>query len=525
MTNPSKREFPVHTRGELRDSLLESLRWNLARLTNPKTGVAFTDDEIAAATSPGTREYARAEAIDLVVGMASEARAMFVVDQTHPRTANTWFLDHVWGPLAFGRDAPDGGRLPAGRAAGRIRWEATPGTLFVGSTTIPDEFAHVVDIKGQRFQVLFSEQATAAGYADLYVRAIDGGAQGNVALNTKGRGVISPAGAVPEGVTVIVADFAGGRVRETDDEFSRRIEDELSVKQAPGSPAQIRSWGRKADVNVLDVYVYPCALHAGTVRVAVLQKRVTEGPTALIASLPVIASVQGVLTAPAAEQQPVEPIFVTTTATPSNVDVAIGLRMRPRSRAGWTDGSPWPAVAAKVTVVTTQLDFRIEGVSAPISIAPGSSVPALMLWNNATSKFELLSVSAVTLVAGTTWRVQLAAAPTATVVVGTRVSADNGKRDAIAATIEQYFDSLGPGELVASTDVRYWRAFRRPSPDLSAPMEPGSSLATWLEETLGTAASQEAVSFTPTTPSPAVPSDAGDPPEKLVVRHVGVYPL
>ena len=67
------RPFAYVERGQTRDDILMMFRDGLRQLTNPETGTAFSEDEIAEATQAGSRWWIEAEAIDLVVAQPSQA--------------------------------------------------------------------------------------------------------------------------------------------------------------------------------------------------------------------------------------------------------------------------------------------------------------------------------------------------------------------------------------------------------------------------------------------------------------------
>jgi hypothetical protein len=139
MATPDERSFVVIQRGAIRDNIiLATFRNELRSSVNPTTGIAFTEDEIARATGPGTRFYIEADAIDLFA-MAAQQRALFFASQIDPRRANTQFLEQFHGALWLGPDS----KLPATGASGEVRAKGSNGTIIPGSSTVGDPVAAV----------------------------------------------------------------------------------------------------------------------------------------------------------------------------------------------------------------------------------------------------------------------------------------------------------------------------------------------------------------------------------------------
>ena len=277
-----ERNFTVFPRGEIRDEILTSFRYGLRQIDNPDTGVAFSETEIATATARLSRFWIEADAIDLVL-LTVQNRDLFFADQARPDRANHEFLTNYHGVLW------DVAKLEASGGSGQVLAPATTGTIFTGSTTIPDAAAiYGTDPQGLRFQVLFTATATAGGItingeavdgATLQIKGIDTGPDTNLAAATEIKWANAPPGA-PAPAIVDSDDFTGGFGDETDAEFARRILTAIREKEGAGNNPEMRAWAKSASTAVEDAFIYACALHAGSVRVAIVQKRGdVEGPT------------------------------------------------------------------------------------------------------------------------------------------------------------------------------------------------------------------------------------------------------
>jgi uncharacterized phage protein gp47/JayE len=514
------RQFAFFQRGELREEILGSFRIGLRQLVNPDTAQPFTEVEIAVATGDLSRWWSEADAIDLVL-LAGQGRSLYLVDQVMVPTAGTAFLEGYHGPQWAVS------KLPATGGGNDVTAYGAVGTTFIGSTTIGDPAAHTcTDPAGNTYQVLASKTIGGGTSTTITLVGVSTGIQTNVDAGTKFKWATGPLGATDD--PVAIDDFTGGTNEETDAEFAQRILDGIRHKAAAGNPSHIRSWARAASNAVSDAYVYPCAWNAGSVLVAVVQKRAgVLGPTARIPSVATMTKVTQQLTPPASPVMPVPPHLVALPVVGQSSDMALQLAL-PRGRSsGWTDPAPWPAsgvsgVAATIVLVTNSTHFRIE---ANVAIPVGVSAPSMMLWNAVTSRFEKLNVQSVSVSAGTQYNVVLTSPPTATVAVGGMISPDTGRRDLLGASLEAYFDSLGPGEVVnLSTDLRAHRAFRFPEPSETAPQRCGSAVISFLQDAIGSAlADGELASVSVSTPS--LPTDPILGPKLIVPGRVGVYAL
>ncbi len=520
MAASEDRKFPTFARGFLRDDMLAWFRNYLRTAVDPDTGQAFNETDIQAATSELSRYWSEADALDLALA-GGQQRALWLADQAHPLTASDqWLRTHhaaLWKRV--------GPPLAASSGAGPIEWKATPGVVFVGSTTRPDPAAHKIRVDAYTFQVLNTVVTPASGIAKLTVRALETGFATNIAVGARASAAFAPPGALPTGITV-TERFSGGAPAESAKEYGRRIVDFIRRPQGAGNPPQIRAWARKASTAIEDGFVYSCALECGSVVVCVLQKRGdSEGPEARLAGGTVLSDATAYLAAPSSPDVPVPPQTLVLTATSTRVDTMLRLRMARASKSGWADATPWPAqtsVPATITTVSTQKLIRIT-VSAGVG-APPATTPALMVWDVARSRFVHLVVQSVATISPTVYELTLAAEPDVTLATGQYVSPGNKLAAGIAKGAQRYHDSLGPGEVVdLATSTLAHRAYRFPVPEEEWPSQAGTDIGTFLRDELGGASSNETVVSQSTT-TPAVPTDPASGPRLLTLGRLAVYP-
>lgn len=526
-----EREFRLYRRGERREEILTSFRVHLRKLTNPDTGLPFTESEIATATAKHSIFWIRADAIDLVL-LGSQNNAMWMADQVRVGRAGTSWLESYHGRMWQEE------RLSAEGGAGIVEQEAVAGTIFPGSTTLPDEAAYQCTAPdGKLFQLLYT--TTAGGYptskATMTFKGVDTGDETNLVVGDE----LTPAANEPSGASgtpTVTENFSGGAPDETDAEYADRIGDRIADKPASGNRAHVRAWARQASASIEDAFVYPCALNAGSIVVCITQKRGTAvGPLARIPNSATLAAAIAYLTPPASPVLPARP-FVLVVAPqepdPGTFEASDGvlqLSMPVGVSSGWTDPEPWPGTnssgaAATITTVTDQTHVKVTIPSGSIGLPTGVSAPGMMVWDEDSSRYEELQVQSVVLDAGLVYDVTLSAAPSKTLATGDYVCPDNGQREDIAEAVEAYFDSLGPGELVDSDDVLYHRAVRWPLASEAWPQRAGDGVITFLLDALGTSLAD--ASLPAMSPSvPTLPDSIYDGPRMCILGKIGIYQL
>jgi hypothetical protein len=520
------RFFDTPQRGSLREQWLATYRNGLRSLVDPSTGAPFPEADIARATQEGSQLYARAEAVELIA-LGIHAKAPAIADQIAPSRSTTGVLSELHAKM---RDMP---RLDAAGATLKAQAKADVGAVFVGSTTIPDaSAAFAVDSAGRRYQVLFTVTTPIGGLAGsdpafpLVLVGVDTGEATNLPAGSKLTwGGNQPLSAAKEFTTT--EDGSGGIDAETDAEWAARMEADDAHKPESGNNAHVRKWAREASNAVEDTFVYACAKYAGTKVVAVTQKRgrqteaAPKGPLARIPSAGTLARVRAYLVPPGSPKVPERVVSVVVAPTTTYTNLSIGLAL-PRGRGlGWSDVRPWPSYSAGpaiITAIATPTSFTLTTPSEPTGTAP-----KLMQWVRSISRWEELRVASVAALGVNTWTVTLSSAPSNALTIGSYVSPLVRGYALLALAVERYFDSLGPGEVVAATDTRFVRAARFPDPVERYPYRAGSAILSTLQAALvGTLTSGELLAISTTTP--AIPADPVSGPALLVAGHVAVYP-
>jgi len=527
MPSSAEREWVQFNRGELREAVLQDFRDGLRRLDNPDTGLPFTEDVLRRATARGGRFYREADADDQIL-IGIQKRDEFFAQQIRIDRAGSSFLRNYHAKL-WGESF-----LDAFGGSGEVLAHGTPGTTWLGSTLVPDAFAVTGTDPGQRrYQVVTGGVANSIGFATLTLVAIDGGDETNPAVGTAITWTNPPPGSDPS-APVKDLDFRGGLDAETDADFASRLMARVRHKPASGNWAHLRAFARAASVSVEDAFVYPCAFLAGSVLIALTAKRgAALGPLGRVPGFNVLQAVTAMLVPPSSPLVPGRAFVVVLPVTTTSSNLVVQLAQPLGSNAGWLDATPFPRVngttAVAITTLTSQILFRITASSAgqlPQGVAGPLSGVRLMVWAPLTSTFESLVVQTVTDLGATVYEVQLATAPAKTLALGDWISPDMGTRGAtLAAAVTEYFDSLGPGEVInLLTDERAVRAFRNPAPSEESPSRAGQSVVSFIGDAMGAAVTDATLASISVT-DPPVPSDPVLGPSLLVAGKFAAYAL
>lgn len=531
MTAPADREFAVFPRGYIRDKIiLANFRNGLRALTNPETGQPFTEDEIQRATQQGGRWWSEANAIDLM-GMSQQRNAIYLSDQTRIERASTSFLHDFHGRMW--KEGP----LAATGGAGEVLVPAVAGTIIVGDPEPEAPGAYWArDPAGNRFQVFATVVTPAGGVATVTMFGIDTGAATNLDPGTKLVWTLRDPSMAPE-ASVGAAQFTGGTDKETDAQFASRLLGRIAHKPAAGNDPHNRAWARESSNAVEDAFVYPIAFHAGSMLVAITQKRAgVKGPLARIPSSSTLAAAIAYMTPPTSPVVPTPPHVVVTPSNAESSDMVLRLSMALGTDGGWKDPVPFPAYHAttpKLTTVSSQTDIRVTApgdATLPgqpaLATLTGDDAPQMMVWDEARSEFVELAISSVEDLGSNVFRILLSAAPaTMTLAVNQIVSPLVPRHAIVSEALTDYFDELGPGDLFdVTTDPRGARGLRFPDVSEERPFRAGAVAATRVIEALGGSASDATLDSISLT-EPSYPTDLTDGPNMLVPGTVGVYTL
>lgn len=539
LTTPVDREFAVLPRGWIRDRVvLANFREGLRALTNPETGLPFTSDEIQRATQPGSRWYVAAQAID-DYGQGEQRKALWMADQIRIERASTKWLEgyhaRLWGAE----------KLAATGGSGEVTVTGTIGTIVLGSTTLGAPGAYTArDGAGNVYQVLTTETMTS-GSLNVTMSAIGTG-EGTNAKVAGGPLTWVTRDPNMDPTATVVADFTGGTSRETDADQASRIAGIIRHRPGGGNDAQVRAWARSVSNAIEEGFVYPCAFFAGSILIAITQKRGTAtGPTKRQPSVGTLANAIAYLTPPLSPVVSPRAFVVVTGWNAQPSDIALQLVLQKASPNGWTDPRPFPArptdaaplVAPRVVAVTDNTHFDIScprdatlpGQAALATLPNGSAVPpTMMIWDDTQSAFLQLSVLSIQDLGGFLFRVILNSPPTGvTVATGMRISPamSEQRRAIVAAAITDYFDTLGPGELFdLAQDPRGGRCERFPATGEDKPSRAGAVVATRVIEALGGSSADGALMSMSRT-LPDYPTNLVNGPNMITCGHVGVYEL
>lgn len=548
MASPDERAFVVFPRGYVRDSIiLANFRNYLRTATNPANGQQFTEDEVIRATAPGTRFYIEADAIDLY-GQASQQRALFFAAQIDPRSANAEFLKNYHGPLWLGDDS----QLPATPSSGPVLATGTNGTFIPGSINVPDVTAAVAtDPNGLRYQN--STPATISnGQALLTLISIDTGFVTRLPTGTELRW---SSGTNPgtDPTANVTDDFDGGFDAETDEEYAERIVQRIRYRPASGNAVHFQAWSQESSGAVEQAFVYACAMNAGTTQVAVLEKRpaqvegvIPEGPNARLPSLATLNTVAAYVIPPGSPVVPERALVLVTGVRAQPADLVVRISMSVGRNGGWADATPWPSFSAGQPEVPLTLvsgggltlrfvtDVGLPGDAISLS---GANAPKLMLFNEEVSRWVKLDVASVSdpspgSSSPRTFVVTLSSLPelyddTKTArdpLVGDRISPYTDRLAIVAKSVEAYFDSLGPGEVISSSDSRFARAARRPTQAMQFPIRAGQGVLRYLLSGLGGVAADAELSYISRN-EPDVPTNVTDGPNMVTFGAMSIFPL
>lgn len=536
LSTPVDREFAILSAGYIRDKVvLANFREGLRSLVNPETGLAFTNDEIQRATQPRSRWYVGAQAID-DYGQGEQRKALWLADQIRIERASTKWLEGFHAKL-WGEE-----KLAASGGSGAVLVPGVPGTIVAGSTTLGDPSAYTArDGAGNVYQVFSGGTIDVNGVGLFTMQAVGVGVGTNPTAGTQLTWIFRDPNMGPQ--ATVDSDFSGGTDRETDAEQASRIAGVVRHRPGGGNDAQVRAWARASSNAIEEGLVYPCFLSSGSTLVALTQKRGgLSGPTKRLPSPATLAQAISYLTPPLSPVFPPTAFVVVTgwNAQPSDVILQLGLQRG--SKNGWLDAQPWPSYSATppaITSVVSNTDFNITcpadaTLPAQLALATlvGAAAPRLMLWDQTRSRFAVCSVASIQDLGSSVYRVLLNAAPTVndtpvTVTTGQRVSPamDESRQPIVAKAIEEYFDTLGPGDLFdVQNDPRGGRCVRFPSLQEDKPARAGAVLATRVIEALGGASSDALLAGMSVT-QPSYPTNLVLGPNMITCGHVGVYEL
>jgi hypothetical protein len=296
------------------------------------------------------------------------------------------------------------------------------------------------------------------------------------------------------------------------------------------------AWAREASVAVERAFVYPCCLDSGSTVVCILQKR-QESLGPMVRAVPAEATLYDCTRYLVPPDSPVaaeRAYTVVTQANPQSSNVAVRISMGQGRIGGWYDSVPWPNPSdlvedweSNVTSVSSQTEFTVSTQSdlpGGATSLSGDDAPQIMIWDEETSRFEQITVQSVSK-AGSTATIILSEAPSHTIASGDRISPFTDLHLTIATAVQNYFDELGPGEVVdIDSDSVGYRAARFPAPHERFPYRAGQAIVTRIGDALDGVSPDSTLAYMSRN-EPDLPGQIIDGPNMVVLGHLTVLPL
>ncbi len=496
-------KFATKTTEEIRDDYLRVIRNGLIRrgISDPQVG-------------PGSDYYVRATAL------ANELTPLYVntqvkADAQMPDTATG---DDLIRQLDIVKLAP----RDASPSTGPIVLDAA------AATTIPAG-AQLIDALSQRFQVV-SPGVYSPG-ALVIIQAVDGGAATDHAAGDTLTWVASPPYCNQKQL-VGPGGLTGGHDAEDEETSRARLLDRLQNPPGSGNWAQLNEYAEKSTPIVQKAFCHPAANGPSTVRVVVVGYASKTSKSRQVSSSVMTGTVVPYLAGVIPEWVEV----VTTTVTDVNVDVMVGLTLPPSPQAspagpggGWTDGTPWPRMLS-TTVFPSGNVTSVSPGGATFTVnadtAPTANVTRICFFDPIVGELKRAKVVSFTGSVGAyvvTVDTPFANLAAALALGGTPfVFPDASNMDAYVKAFIDATALMGPGELTANVSVLA-RAYRHPLTTNSWPASFDSSLLRKVEVS-GDEVTDTSYLYRSTT-TPAVPGAVTSPPNQLIPRHIGFFPI
>jgi uncharacterized phage protein gp47/JayE len=385
-------------------------------------------------------------------------------------------------------------------------------------------------VDGLRYKVVSSTAAVAGTL--IPVIGIDTGKRTDKAAATVMTWSSPPAGS---NTTAVVgpSGLTNGTDPDDDARLRARFTSSLRHPGASGSWAHYVEWA-EANAAVEKAYCYPAIQGPSTVHVAYTVVADRDNLTGAYTREGSVA-LTGAVALAVVGSDPEHADVTTTTVADENVDVVLKATLPlpiwdGGPGGGWLDGDTgtgphWPACwtaapyATAITAITSQTLINVNVLDA-------SNIPLvdaqIAFWSNTDKEFVHAKVKTVTLVAGTTYTIELySAIDTSKLAVGDYVSPDAENLDDYGETIAAQFGGLGPGEKTSSANLLP-RSYRHPLPSEEWPSQFTSTHVGKLS-----IEHPEITHISVMTPSlpkaPTVAAAVTDPPNILVLGKLAIY--
>jgi hypothetical protein len=332
----------------------------------------------------------------------------------------------------------------------------------------------------------------------------------NLTTGTKVRWMNQPANLATE--ATVIATFTGGTGAESEDR--KRLRLMTGRRNPPGSanPSQYILEALNTSGAIADAVGYSALGGPSSIKIALVSN--TSVATRAISN-----SVVNSVAARYAEKFPTtNTLVVVQSASDELIDVSLSLRLPVSGSGIWLASGP--STPLSVISMTTATQFRAQAVTGyGTGILVGDVLAA---WSLTTMSFATATVTSITAVTADTYDIGTGLWSGTDPTVGTWISpACEGIAD-IATTWCDEMLKLGPGENVDSTDSRFPFASRSPDATDGSPMELSSLQTGNLQNKVRDVI---AAGYLVTPNAPTIPALAGDAPNCLCLRKLGLSPL
>lgn len=491
---------------EIRDDFLTDVRLEMVA-----RGEALNDANLA--VQPGTFTHIYATAVGSLSFVTRSAIAAGRANMT-PLYCSGEVLEE-WR-VALG--LPDISMSPS---TGRIRLRVT------GTATVPDGREFVLP-NGLRGEVV-GTWTGVTDEAEIGVKTIDVGDATQLDGGATVRFVNPPLNVATEATVSYASPLTGGADLESEDRKRTRVLNRLAFAMGGANWGYLRGLAFDALAQVQDCFVYPALGGPASVKIVpVRAMKADAGQFTRALDTVALDIVRQAIHA----YSPDSCQYVVVAAADEAMDAAIQVALPNASQAGgdgsgWSDTLVWPPLAGsdtrvRVSAITTSMVVRLD---ASTTLEPIAGLTRIAWWSSASREFVVRTIIAVTGGTGA-WDITvdrpLIDSRGSSIAVGDYVSP-------AATNIVQYGKSwmavagnLGAGENVTVYDNRRKRhPFISSGPKASLTITELMAIKEKHPEITDAGWSYRA----PNSGTPTVPTYVVDPPNILVPRHFGIYPL
>jgi uncharacterized phage protein gp47/JayE len=365
------------------------------------------------------------------------------------------------------------GKLPAAGSVGFARIAASAGawTIFAG-----DELRDARS--GLRFRCLVTRAYSDGSHVPI--GGIDVGPRTNLAAGSLLRWTSPRPGVGPTAVVVRQANGSGlsnGRLEESDGELRARIRRARARPAASGNDAEYQALIEATpDLPVQKAFTYPAILGPGS-KAFVFTLRPERPGGSRIPNAAQIATALVHLVG----RMPADDAIFASTLVAEPIDVALRIAWS-SSAPGWTDAAPWPLfgnptvrVAPSPPPTATTFALAFAGTTAGGAQTPPRTGATLAFFDGGELLYRRKRVRTVT-VSGNVATVTCdmahgASDPDYMPAIGQPCCPWSDSLDTLIAPVLAHFESLGPGEQIATPFDAGLRQRRSPAPSEAWPSE------------------------------------------------------